>query len=96
MKSIKGTAPIKVVFIAFQLLLVFFYIRHQSSLIELSFLRQKNEQKKLELIHKQRDLKHILHASHSLSTIKDFAQQAQMSKITLDQIKTVPDERTTT
>jgi hypothetical protein len=92
MKSIKGTAPVKVVFIAFQLLLVFFYIRHQSTLIEYSFLRQKNEQKKIDLINKQRDLKHTLHASHSLSHIKEFAQEAHMSKITLHQIKTVPDE----
>lgn len=95
MKSIKGTSNSKIVFIVLQLVLVFFYIRHQSTLIELSFLRQKYEQKKLELSHKQRDFKHTLHATHSLSHIKDFALQANMSKITLDQIKTVPDERST-
>lgn len=95
MRSIKGTSPITILFVVVQVFLVFFYIRHQSALIELSFQRQKHEQKKLELAHKQSDLKHTLYASHSLSHIKDFAVQANMSKITLDQIKTVPDEHPT-
>ncbi len=78
-----------------QLFLIFFYIHHQSALIKLSYQRQKHENHKLELAHKKRDLKHALHASHNLSNIKDFALQANMRKITLEQIKTVPNERPT-
>ena len=82
-----------IAFIAVQLFLIFFYIHHQSALIKRSYTRQKHENKKLELAHKKRDLTHSLHASHNLSSIKDFALQANMQKITLDQIKTVPHEQ---
>jgi len=82
-----------VVLIAVQLFIVFFYIHHQSSLINLSLQTQKHENKKIELAQKKRSLTHELHRTHDLSRIKDYALQANMKKITLDQIKSVPDER---
>ncbi len=80
-----------IVFIAVQLFIVFFYIHHQSSLIDLSLTHQKYENHKLELAQKKRSLTHELHKTHDLSRIKDYALQANMKKITLDQIKSVPD-----
>ncbi len=84
-----------IIFVAVQLFIVFFYIHHQNSLIDLSLQRQKYENKKLALAHKKRDLTHELHKTHDLSRIKDYALQANMKKITLDQIKSVPDEHST-
>jgi len=95
MRVKKRTSAHAIVFAAVQLLLVFFYIRHQSSLIQLSYQRQKHEHKKLELAQRKRNLKHALQESHNLSDIKDFALQANMHKLTLDQIKTVPREHST-
>lgn len=77
---------------AMQLVLVFFYIYHQNTLIKLSYQKQKYEKKKLVLGQKKQELKQALHAHHDLSAIKDFALQSKMRKITLNQIKTVPDE----
>jgi hypothetical protein len=77
-------------FIAIQLFLIFFYIHHQSTLIKLSFEKQKNEKKKVELTQKKQTLTHALHANHDLAAIKDFAVQSSMQKITLAQVKTVP------
>ncbi len=76
--------------IALQIFLVFFYIHHQSTLIKLSYQRQKHEHTKFDRLAKKRDLTHGLHASQNLSQIKDFALKSDMQKITLDQIKTVP------
>jgi hypothetical protein len=81
--------------IALQIFLVFFYIHHQSTLIKLSYQRQKHEHTKLDRLAKKRELTHTLHASHNLSHIKDFALQSNMQKVTLDQIKTVPHEHIT-
>ena len=89
------SSTVTFIFIAAQVILVFFYIHHQSALIKLSYQRQKYENRKLELAHQQRDLKHALHASHNLTGIQEFALQAQMQKITLDQIRTVPHEHPT-
>ena len=80
-----------VVFIAIQLFIVFFYIHHQSSLIDLSLQQQKHENKRTELAQKKRSLTNELHRTHDLSHIKDYALQANMKKITLDQIRSVPD-----
>ena len=90
------TSTLTLIFIGIQVFFLFFYIHHTSALIQRSYQRQKYEHRKLELANKQRDLKHALHATHSLSRIKEFAVQAQMQKITLEQIKTVPHENPTT
>lgn len=82
-------------FIGIQLFLVFFYINHQSMIIKFSYQKQKYEKKKLELAQKKQELKQALHASHDLSHIKNFALHSNMRKITLDQIKTVPNEHST-
>ncbi len=82
-----------IIFIVVQLFIVFFYIHHQSSLIDLSLQRQKHENKKIELAQNKRSLTNELHRTHDLMRIKDYALQANMKKITLDQIKSVPDER---
>jgi hypothetical protein len=78
--------------LALQVFLVFFYIHHQSTLIKMSYQKQKHEHIKLERLAKKRDLTHALHASHNLSSIKDFAVQSQMQKVTLNQIKIAPNE----
>ena len=83
-----------IVFIGVQLLLLFLYIHHQSMAIKLSYQKQKYEKKKLELAHKKQEITHALHANHDLADIKVFALNAKMKKITLDQIKTIPDEYT--
>ncbi len=75
-----------------QLLLLFFYIHHQLTLMELSVVKQGYEKNKQELLMKKQDLKQDLQRSHDLAHIKDFALNAQMKKITLDQIRTIPDE----
>ena len=62
--------------------------------IKLSYQKQKYERKKLELAHKKQDITHALHAHHDLADIKTFALNANMKKIRLDQIKTVPNEYT--
>ncbi len=92
MKVAQHTSLLTLAVIALQIFLVFFYIHHQSTLIKLSYQRQKHEHTKLDRLAKKRDLTHALHASHNLSNIKDFALKSQMQKVTLDQIKTVPDE----
>lgn len=79
-------------FTSVQLLLLFFYIHHQQELVALSYLKQKHEKKKQELLMKKQDLKHALQESHDLTTIKEFALNARMKKVTLDQIRPVPDE----
>lgn len=76
-----------------QLLLLFFYIHHQQELMALSYLKQKHEKKKQELLMKKQDLKQALQESHDLGHIKEFALNAHMKKITLDQIRTIPDEQ---
>ncbi len=81
-----------VLFLALQLVLVFFYIYHQNNLIKLSYQKQKLEKKKLVLSQKKQELKQSLHAHHDLAQIKEFAVQSNMRKITLNQIKTVPHE----
>ena len=80
-----------ILFVAVQLVIVFFYIHHQSSLIDLSLQRQKHENTKIDLAQKKSSLTHELHRTHDLTRIKDYALQANMKKITLDQIKSVPD-----
>jgi hypothetical protein len=91
----KSSDTITIVFIAVQLVIVFFYIHHQSSLNGLSLQGQKYEQKKLVLAKQKSEVTHELHKTHDLSRIKDYALQAKMQKITLDQIKSIPDERPT-
>ena len=71
----------------------FFYIHHQQELVALSYLKQKYEKKKQELLMKKQDLKQALQESHDLAHIKEFALNANMKKVSLDQIKTVPDEQ---
>jgi predicted membrane protein len=85
-----------VLFLAMQILLLFFYIYHQSMLIKLSYQKQKLEKKKLALSQKRQELKQALHAQHDLAQIKDFAVQSKMRKITLNQVKTVPNEHAAT
>lgn len=89
----KKSSSLMVVAIAVQLVIVFFYIHHQSTLIDLSLQRQKYENKKVTLAQQKSSLTHELHKIHDLSRIKDYALQANMKKITLDQIKSVPHER---
>lgn len=84
-----------ILFIGLQIFLIFFYIYHRSTLIGLSYQKQKYEKKKLHLNQKIKELRQELHASHDLAHIKNFAVQSHMQKITLDQIKTVPNEHTT-
>jgi len=84
-----------ILFIGLQIFLIFFYIYHRSSLIKLSYQKQKYEKKKLQLNQKKQELKQELHASHDLAQIKNFAVQSHMQKITLDQIKPVPHEHPT-
>lgn len=96
MKVAQHHSLLTIAAIALQIFLVFFYIHHQSTLIKLSYQRQKHEHTKLDRLAKRRTLTHALHASQNLSNIKDFALQSQMQKITLDQIKPVPDEHATT
>ncbi len=60
--------------------------------MELSVVKQGYEKNKQELLMKKQDLKQDLQRSHDLAHIKDFALNAQMKKITLDQIRTIPDE----
>jgi hypothetical protein len=79
-----------IIFIGIQIFLVFFYIHHRSSLIKLSYQKQKFEKKKAQLNQKKQELKQELHASHDLSHIKNFAVESQMQKISLNQIKTAP------
>ncbi len=79
-------------FMACQLLLVFFYIYHQNMLIQASYQKQKYEKKKGELSQKLQDIKHSLEMSHDLGSIKEFAVNAGMQKITLDQVRQVPHE----
>ena len=76
-----------------QLLLLFFYIHHNQELDALSYTKQKYDKKKQELLMKKQDLKQALQESHDLAHIKEFALNAHMKKITLDQIRTVPDEQ---
>ena len=83
-----------ILFISVQLFLVFFYIHHQSLAIKLSFQKQKHEKQKLELAQKKQKLKQELHACHDLAHIKEFATQSNMQKITLAQIRTVPEHAT--
>lgn len=91
----KSSGSLTILFVAVQLLIIFFYIHHQSTLIDLSLTRQKYEKRKLSLIETKRNITHELHKTHDLSRIKDYALEANMKKITLDQIKSVPDERPT-
>ena len=92
----KKKSGITIAFIAFQIFLIFFYIHHQSRLIRYSYQQQKLEKKRVDLLNKKRELTHALHASYNLSKIKDFAVQANMQKITLNQVKTVPHESSAT
>lgn len=84
-----------ILFASIQIFLIFFYIHHQSMVIKLSFQKQKSEKRRRELVHKIQQLKQALHTSHDLAHIKEFATQSQMQKVHLNQIKPVPDERTT-
>lgn len=84
-----------IVFAGLQLFLIFFYIHHQSMAIKLSYQKQKYEKTKLELAQKKQELTHALHEIRNLAEIKAFALNAKMRKITLDQVRTIPDEHTT-
>lgn len=83
-----------ILFTGIQIFLVFFYIHHRSLLIQLSYQKQKYEKRKAHLNQKTLELKQELHATHDLARIKNFALQSHMKKITLDQIKAVPNEHT--
>ncbi|MBA2307447.1 hypothetical protein H0W26_04915 [Candidatus Dependentiae bacterium] len=82
-----------IIFTGMQLLFLFFYVYHQHKLVSLSYVKQRYEKKKQELLMKKQDLKQALQESHDLTTIKDFALNAHMKKITLDQLRTIPHEQ---
>ncbi|MBA3751732.1 hypothetical protein H0X06_02970 [Candidatus Dependentiae bacterium] len=79
--------------VGLQLILLFFYLYHQANLQTLSYEKQKHEKKRQEFLMKKQDLKQALQESHDLAHIKEFALHSNMKKITLDQIKMIPDEQ---
>lgn len=76
--------------IGLHILFIFLQIHKQSTLIELSYQKQKQEKLKQELINKKNELKRTLCLLQDPETVRAYAQVAGMKKISLSQIKRLP------
>lgn len=77
-----------VTFIAVQLFFIFFHIYKQSTVIRLSYDKQKYEKLASELLQQKQELQQSLHIAHARSTIKKYAQTKLAFKpIQLSQVK---------
>ncbi len=80
-------------FITIHVVFIFLQIHKQSYVIELSYQKQKNEKLKQELTDKKNGLTQELHMVQNRSNIKKYAESSLgMKKISLSQIKKMPDE----
>lgn len=78
-------------FIIFHILFIFLQIHKQSSFVELSYKKQKNEKVKQELLEKKNSLIQQWYLVQNRASIKQYAQQELgMKKIALHQIKQLP------
>ena len=80
-------------FITINLLFIFLYIHKQSTIIKLSFEKQRNEKLKEELMLQKNTLIQQLHTLNTKPAIKEHAAKTLgMKKIDLKQITVIADE----
>ena len=76
------------VFIAAHIFFIFFQIHKHSKIIQFSYQKQKNEQKKELLAQKLQDLKQQFYKCKEYSSVKTFAQKKlNMKKVRLSQVQ---------
>lgn len=77
-----------ITFVATQLFFIFFHIYKQSTIIRLSYDKQKYEKHKADLLQQKQELQQNLHIAHARSTIKKYAETKLAFKpIKLNQVK---------
>ncbi|MEX0940161.1 MAG: hypothetical protein WDZ41_02285 [Candidatus Babeliales bacterium] len=82
-----------ILFIGMHVIFILLQVHKQSYAIQLSYLKQKNDKIKQELIDKRKILTQEYYAMQNKSSIKKFAQQELgMKKISLKQVKQLTHE----
>lgn len=82
------------VFVGIHLAFIFLQIHKHSSLIKLSYLKQRYEQEKIKLTKQKETLTHQLYACQNKSSIKEFATtQLGLEPIHLNSIRIVGDNK---
>lgn len=76
-------------FFGVQLFLVFFQIHKTSTLVKYSYIKQRNEKLRAELIEEKNALTHALQTLKSRTTIKAEATSQGMVPVRLDRIKRI-------
>jgi hypothetical protein len=76
-----------------QIMFIFLYIHKQSTIIKLSYEKQRNEKQKEELLLRKNMLIQQLQGLQNRTIVKEYAtKKLGMKKIQLPQIMVLPDE----
>ena len=83
-----------ILFIAINIVIIFLYIHKQSTIIQLSFAKQRNEKIKEDLVLQKNKLEQQLQTMNNKSAIKEYAsEKLHMKKINLKQINVITTQK---
>lgn len=82
-----------ITFVVTNVFLVVLHLHKQSKIIKLSYLKQKNEHEKSNMLKTKQELTHELYTLHDRNSVKKFASnQLNMKPIQISQVKKLYDE----